>query len=176
MSLASSIIERAIAAGLRIATAESCTGGLIAGALTGPPGASRAFTHGFVTYANAAKTDLLGVPGHLIARKGAVSAEVARAMAAGALRRSGADIALATTGIAGPGGATPGKPLGLVYIALAGPGGRVRVWRHRFRGGRDAVRAATVSAALGHLAGAMTAHPGARVACRTGGRYLGAHA
>ena len=151
MSLASDIIARARALGLRLATAESCTGGLIAVALTGAPGASEAFTHGFVTYSNAAKTAMLGVPPPLIARRGAVSQEVARAMALGARKRSGADLAVAVTGIAGPGGATPGKPVGLVYIALAGPGARVRVWRHRFAGDRAAVRAATVAAALRYM-------------------------
>lgn len=151
----SEIIARAAARGLTIATAESCTGGLIAGALTAAPGASAAFTHGFVTYADAAKTTMLGVPAALIARHGAVSPQVARAMACGARRASGADIAVSVTGIAGPDGGRPGKPVGTVYIGIAGPGGRAAAFAHRFRGDRAAVRAATTAAALRHLARAL---------------------
>jgi nicotinamide-nucleotide amidase len=151
----SDIIARAAARGLTVATAESCTGGLIAAALTAAPGASAAFTHGFVTYSNAAKVHVLGVPATLIARFGAVSPQVARAMARGARRASGANIAVSVTGIAGPDGGRPGKPVGTVYIGLAGPGGRTVVWPHRFSGDRAAVRAGAVRAALGHLARAL---------------------
>ncbi len=103
----------------RIATAESCTGGLVAGLLTAVPGSSAVVDRGFVTYSNEAKTDLVGVPAALIAAHGAVSEPVARAMAEGALGRSLADAAVAITGIAGPGGGSPDKPVGLVHFALA---------------------------------------------------------
>ena len=111
------------AAGLTLATAESCTGGLIAAACTAVAGSSDWFERGFVTYSNQAKAEMLGVPAALIAAHGAVSAEVAQAMAEGALAHSRADLAVAVTGIAGPGGATPGKPVGTVWLALAGRGG-----------------------------------------------------
>src|ERR687894_2174634 len=113
------VLARFDAAGYKLATAESCTGGLIAGALTEVPGSSSVVERGFVTYSNEAKTELLGVPAELIARHGAVSESVARAMAEGALARSRADVAVAITGIAGPGGATATKPVGLVHFALA---------------------------------------------------------
>jgi nicotinamide-nucleotide amidase len=102
-----------------IVTAESCTGGLIAGALTDVPGSSEAVFGGFVTYANEAKAGMIGVPEALIEKHGAVSEQVARAMAEGALKTTGADIAIAVTGVAGPGGGTEGKPVGLVYFACA---------------------------------------------------------
>ncbi|MCC6736696.1 MAG: CinA family protein [Bauldia sp.] len=113
---AGALVERCRSRGFGIATAESCTGGLVAGAITEIPGSSAVFDRGFVTYANAAKTDLLGVPAELIDRVGAVSAEVALAMAEGALARSQAEIAVAVTGIAGPGGGSAGKPVGLVFF------------------------------------------------------------
>jgi nicotinamide-nucleotide amidase len=135
--------------GLRLATAESCTGGLIAGLLTEIPGASDVLERGFVTYANAAKTELLGVPEALITEHGAVSEAVARAMALGALARSRADIAVAVTGLAGPGGGSAGKPVGLVHIAAARRGGPVLHRECRFGAiGRTAVRLAAVEAAL----------------------------
>ena len=137
--------------GLRVATAESCTGGLIAACLTDVAGASDIVDRGFVTYSNEAKRDLLGVPEALIARVGAVSEEVVRAMAAGALARSDADLAVAVTGIAGPGGGTPAKPVGLVHHACATPGGSVLHRRCVYRGGRAAVRLATVVTALDML-------------------------
>ena len=107
------------ARGEMLATAESCTGGMIAAACTDRAGSSDWFERGFVTYSNAAKTQMLGVDPALIATHGAVSAEVAAAMATGALARSAADWSVAVTGIAGPGGATPGKPVGTVWIAMA---------------------------------------------------------
>ena len=119
---AAALLKRYKAAGLRLATAESCTGGLVAARLTEIPGSSMVVDRGFVTYSNAAKTEMLGVPAGLIAQHGAVSEEVARAMAEGALARSDADVAVAVTGIAGPGGATAAKPVGLVHFAVARAG------------------------------------------------------
>ena len=152
------IIERAErllslcrAEGLRVATAESCTGGLIAACLTEVAGSSDVVDRGFVTYSNEAKQDLLGVPGELLIRVGAVSEEVARAMAAGALARSDADLTVAVTGIAGPGGGTAAKPVGLVHHACAGPGGALAHRRVVYEGERGGVRLATVVTALDML-------------------------
>ena len=146
---------RALAAALRargwkLAAAESCTGGLIAGACTALAGSSDWFDRGFVTYSNEAKLELLGVEAALIAAHGAVSEEVARAMVAGALARSRAQLAVAVTGIAGPGGAVPGKPVGTVWLAwgTAEATGAVRL---QLAGDRTAVRARTVAAALARL-------------------------
>ena len=136
------------AEGLRVATAESCTGGLIAACLTEIAGSSDVVDRGFVTYANEAKRDLLGVPDEVLMRVGAVSEEVARAMATGALARSDADLAVAVTGIAGPGGGTAAKPVGLVHHACAGPSGAVLHRRVVYPGDRGAVRLATVVTAL----------------------------
>ena len=135
-------------AGLRLVTAESCTGGLLAAALTDIPGSSDVFERGFVTYSNDAKTELLDVPPELIAKHGAVSREVAEAMARGALANSRADIAVAVTGVAGPGGGTSEKPVGLVHLAGA-RGGRV-VHRPIRLGniGRAEVRQASVAEAF----------------------------
>ena len=134
---------------LLLATAESCTGGLIAAALTSVAGSSAVVTRGYVTYSNDAKAEMLGVPTELFGTVGAVSEEVARAMAEGALRVSGgAGMALSCTGIAGPGGATPGKPVGLVFIGCAMRDAPTRVARHVFPGDRAAVRAATVTEAF----------------------------
>ena len=141
---AEALLARCRAAGLRLATAESCTGGLIAGALTEVAGSSDVVERGFVTYSNEAKSELLGVPAATIAAVGAVSAEVAQAMAEGALARSRADIAVAVTGVAGPGGGSPEKPVGLVWFALARRGRPTRVERRLFPGDRSAVRRATV--------------------------------
>ncbi len=134
--------------GLTLATAESCTGGLIAAALTSIAGSSSVVQGGFVTYSNAMKMHMLGVPEALLKTVGAVSAEVAQAMAEGALRETGADIALSCTGIAGPGGAAPNKPVGLVFMACAQRGQPTRVKRRVFAGDRDSVRAATVALCL----------------------------
>ncbi len=133
---------------MTLATAESCTGGLIAAALTAIPGSSAVVTRGYVTYSNEAKAEMLGVPAELFGTVGAVSEEVARAMAEGAVRASGADLALSCTGIAGPGGATPDKPVGLVFIGCALRGAPARVARRVFAGDRAAVRAATVAEAF----------------------------
>ena len=136
------------ALGLQVATAESCTGGLVARALTETAGSSAWFDRGFVTYSNDAKAELLGVPAHDLAAHGAVSEPVARAMAEGALRRSRAQLALAITGVAGPTGGTPAKPVGTVCFgwALLGPGlaggaPRLRSQTVRFEGARARVRA-----------------------------------
>lgn len=141
------IAQTLVARGWMLATAESCTGGLIAGACTDLAGSSRWFERGFVTYSNAAKSELLGVPAGLIAQHGAVSEEVAAAMAAGALAHSAAQVALSTTGIAGPGGAVAGKPVGTVCFGWAGPGG-VRTERLVFSGDRRAVREQAVAHSL----------------------------
>jgi nicotinamide-nucleotide amidase len=142
------VLERLRSLHIRAATAESCTGGLIAAVLTEIAGSSDVVERGFVTYSNEAKTELLGVSADLIRRVGAVSAEVAEAMASGALEHSRADVAVSVTGIAGPGGATPTKPVGLVYVGAARRGGAVRHERHVFSGNRSQVRAAAVSKAL----------------------------
>jgi len=134
--------------GLTLATAESCTGGLIAAALTAIAGSSSVVMAGFVTYANDAKHKMVGVRQESLAQHGAVSAEVAQEMAEGARMRAGVSLALSCTGIAGPGGATPGKPVGLVFIGCAREGAATLVERHVFPGDRAAVRAATVAAAL----------------------------
>jgi nicotinamide-nucleotide amidase len=140
---------------LRIAAAESCTGGMIAAAITDIAGSSDVFERGFVTYSNEAKTELIGVPAELIAHHGAVSVHVAREMAAGALRHSRADVAVAVTGIAGPGGGSDAKPVGLVYIAVARRGADPAIERHQFHGDRAAIRRATVERALEMLAEAV---------------------
>ena len=127
------------ARGWRLATAESCTGGLLAGTCTAPAGASDWFAAGFVTYANDAKSGLLGVPDALIAAHGAVSSEVADAMARGALAHAGVQLALSVTGIAGPGGGTEEKPVGLVYHALH-DGHRTEVIDRKFPGDREHIR------------------------------------
>ena len=131
-----------------MASAESCTGGLIAAACTALAGSSEWFERGFVTYSNAAKAELLGVAPALIETHGAVSAEVANAMAEGALARSVAGYAVAVTGIAGPGGATPGKPVGTVWLACARRGAPAQAERLQLEGDRAAVREQTVQRAL----------------------------
>jgi len=135
----------------KIATAESCTGGLIAAACTSVAGSSDWFERGFVTYSNEAKTESLGVPMPLIETHGAVSAEVARAMAEGAIAHSHADLAVAVTGIAGPGGATPGKPVGTVWLAIARAGEPAQAELLTLAGDRAAVREQTVRHALQRL-------------------------
>ena len=133
---------------LRLATAESCTGGMVAAALTDIAGSSDVVERGFVTYSNEAKTELLGVPAPMIAAHGAVSAQVATAMAQGVLARAPVDLAVSVTGIAGPGGATSGKPVGLVYFGIMRKGGECRVERHNYQGERAAIRSAATERAL----------------------------
>jgi len=139
-------------AGLTLATAESCTGGLIAACVTEVAGASEVLERGFVTYSNAAKVELLGVPSELVARQGAVSAPVAEAMAAGALAHSAADLAVAVTGVAGPGGGTVAKPVGLVFLGGARRGAAPMSERHLFSGDRRDIRLAAVAAAFDLIA------------------------
>jgi nicotinamide-nucleotide amidase len=137
--------------GVVVATAESCTGGLVAGAITAVAGSSAWFDCGFVTYSNAAKSALLGVPPEVIERSGAVSEATARAMAAGALARSDATLAVAVTGIAGPAGGTAEKPVGTVCLVWAARDGAVEATTLHLSGNRDAVRRASVAAALDGL-------------------------
>ncbi|WP_439471019.1 CinA family protein [Brevundimonas sp.] len=150
-TLAKQIITQATARGLMAATAESCTGGLVAGALTEIAGSSAVVDRGFVTYSNEAKTDLVGVPADLIAAHGAVSEPVARAMAQGAVAHSRAAVSVAITGIAGPGGGSDEKPVGLVHFAAAGPSGVIHVEKRFGDIGREAVRLESVRVALGLL-------------------------
>ncbi|MCW5771961.1 MAG: CinA family protein [Rhodospirillaceae bacterium] len=147
-TLAEAVLDRHRRAGTKVATAESCTGGMVAAALTAVAGSSDVFERGFVVYSNAAKTDLLGVPADLVRTQGAVSHAVAAAMAEGALAHSQADVAVSITGIAGPGGGSADKPVGLVYIGAAARGHPAIVERHVFAGDRAAVRAASAERAL----------------------------
>ena len=153
IALAEKIITSARAQSLRLASAESCTGGLVAAVLTEIPGSSDVFGRGYVTYSNRSKEELLGVPASLIAELGAVSEPVSRAMAEGALKKSGAHLAISVTGIAGPGGGTEEKPVGLVHIAAARTGHDTLHVENRFGDiGRSAVRIKSVEAALTLLA------------------------
>ncbi|HEY1795698.1 MAG TPA: CinA family protein [Stellaceae bacterium] len=142
--LANAVIEAYRARGWRLATAESCTGGLAAAALTEIADSSDVVERGYVTYSNAAKIELLGVPEPTILTHGAVSPETAQAMAAGAARRAGVDVAVSVTGIAGPHGGTAEKPVGLVHIGIARRGQGGRSERHIFPGDRTAVRRSAV--------------------------------
>lgn len=137
--------------GLMLATAESCTGGMIAAAMTERPGSSAVFERGFVTYSNDAKIELLGVPKDMLMKHGAVSSQVAIAMVKGAIAHSRAEIAVSVTGIAGPDGGTEQKPVGLVYIGFGDKAGVIEVAEHRFNGDRASVRQQTMDAALKHL-------------------------
>ena len=147
-ALAVEVGERLRARGWLMATAESCTGGMIGAAITDIAGSSAWFERGFITYSNEAKIELLGVPAGLIAAAGAVSEVVARAMAEGALARSHANASVSVTGIAGPGGATPGKPVGMICFGWAFRDHPVAVETCYFEGDRAAIRAATVRHAL----------------------------
>lgn len=156
--LSAAIVRLCRAKGVLIATAESCTGGLISAAITDIPGSSEALDRGFVTYSNAAKVDMLGVSETILARHGAVSEETARAMAEGVLKRSLATVSIAVTGIAGPGGGSAKKPVGRVHVALAR---RDRETHHEQLDlgdiGRDQVRAQTVLRALELLSESLAA-------------------
>src|SRR5579872_5439725 len=148
-TLARSLLDLCLSRKLTIATAESCTGGLVAGALTDIPGSSDVIDRGFVTYSNDSKRAMLGVEAETLATFGAVSKETATQMAVGALERAGTDLAVAITGIAGPGGAVPGKPVGLVHFAVAARDGRIVNRECRFGAiGRRAVRQRSVVEAL----------------------------
>jgi nicotinamide-nucleotide amidase len=147
-ALAAELGRRLAARGEFAATAESCTGGLVAGAITAIAGSSGWFDRGFVTYTNEAKTEMLGVDAGALERNGAVSEATATAMAEGALRASRADVAVAVTGIAGPAGGTPAKPVGTVCLAWARRGGPTTVTTYHFSGTREAVRRASVIVAL----------------------------
>lgn len=150
---AARLLAAARARNIKIASAESCTGGLIAALLTEIPGSSDVFERGFVTYSNLAKEEMLGIPGAMIRQHGAVSESVARAMAEGAIRHSRAQLAIAVTGIAGPGGGTDEKPVGLVHVAAARAGEATLHRECRFGDvGRTEVRLATVKVALEMLA------------------------
>ena len=149
--LGASVGRRALAAGARIATAESCTAGWVAKALTDTPGSSGWFECGFVTYSNAAKTRDLGVSARTLRQHGAVSEQTVREMARGALRSAGVEIALAVSGIAGPDGGTPEKPVGMVWFCAAVRGASsiaLAASRRRFRGNRDAIRRKSVEHGL----------------------------
>lgn len=149
LSLAETVVAAARARNLTVTTAESCTGGMVAAALTEVAGASDVFGYGFVTYANAAKTDLINVPTDLIAQHGAVSSEVALAMAEGARVKADADIAVSITGIAGPSGGTADKPVGLVYIAIASADDPTKAHRHTFENNeRASIRMEATQCAL----------------------------
>ena len=153
-TLLSRIAAALLARKQTLATAESCTGGLVGAALTSRPGSSAWYLGGIVAYANDLKLRLLGVPAETLAARGAVSPETARAMAEGVRAKTGADFTLAITGIAGPDGGSPAKPVGLVYLAVAGPA-ETAVFEHRFPGDRAAVRQAATEAALRHLLDAV---------------------
>ncbi|MEK9596095.1 MAG: CinA family protein [Rhodospirillaceae bacterium] len=151
LTQAAALLKDCQAAGLMVATAESCTGGLIAGALTEIAGSSAVVDRGFVTYSNEAKQAMLGVPEQLLNRHGAVSAEVAKAMAEGALEASLADLSIAVTGVAGPGGGSAAKPVGLVHFGCARRGQETHLVAEIFSGDRSAVRRQTIIKALAML-------------------------
>lgn len=155
---AAAVIEAALKSGVMVATAESCTGGLVSAALTGISGSSAVLDRGFVTYSNEAKIELLGVSSELLDQFGAVSEPVARAMALGAVSRSRGAASVSVTGVAGPGGGSVPKPVGLVHFAAVNPAGAVVHIERRFGDlGRDAVRLESVRVALGLLLQAVTA-------------------
>lgn len=163
-ALAQEIMDSFAGAEAMVATAESCTGGLIAGAITDIAGSSAVFDRGFVTYSNEAKQDMLGVREATLEAFGAVSAQVATEMVLGARRRSRADFAVSVTGVAGPGGGSPTKPVGLVWMGLSGPGDLTSAVELRWdpSWSRDMIRAATVRAALEALIGRAALRPGSQ--------------
>lgn len=152
LRLAETVLTACRSRSWRVATAESCTGGLVSAALTAIAGASAVVERGFVTYSNASKIELLGVPAETIAKHGAISAETASAMARGAVTRAGVDLAVSVTGIAGPGGGTPQKPVGLVFLGSARRDGAARVERRVFSGDRAEIRRDALIEALRMLA------------------------
>jgi len=152
LTLAQSVLDACRARGWHVATAESCTGGLVAGALTALGGSSDVVERGFVTYSNEAKSELLGVAPETIAAHGAVSAEAAAAMAQGALARAPVDLTISVTGVAGPGGGSVAKPVGLVIFGLARRNGPCRTERHVFDGDRSVMRQGALQMALELLA------------------------
>lgn len=156
---AAAVIEACRARGLKLATAESCTGGLVVGALTEIAGSSKVVDRGFVTYSNAAKQQMLGVPADTLREHGAVSKQTVEAMARGALGAASADIVVAITGIAGPGGGGPGKPVGLVHFAAASRGGAIAHVEMRYGDiGRETVRHKSVLQALAMLKAMAEGH------------------
>ena len=159
-SLAGELGRALLARGWRVATAESCTGGLVAGAITSVAGSSDWFERGFITYSNEAKQEMLGVPRALIEASGAVSEAVVRAMAEGARAMSRADCAVSVTGVAGPGGGTAAKPVGMVCFGWAAAGAAPVVATGHFSGDRAAVRTAAVEAALAGLIDFLEAQSG----------------
>ncbi len=158
LRLAESILDLCRGRGWHVATAESCTGGLVAAALTAIGGSSDVVERGFVTYSNAAKSELLGVPPATIAEYGAVSPETAAAMARGAVARAPVDLAVSITGVAGPGDGSDEKPVGFVVFSVAQRGGSCRTERHFFPGDRAAVRDAALRTALELLGAAAISH------------------
>ena len=150
VDLAGDLVAQATKAGIMVATAESCTGGMIGAAITDVAGSSAVFDRGFITYSNAAKIDMLGVSPDTLAAFGAVSAQTAAEMASGARHNSRADIAVSVTGIAGPGGGSRDKPVGLVWMGLCGSDGGIKTVELRFpeTASRDTIRLLTVKAAL----------------------------
>lgn len=158
-SLEKAVVCHLAQQGLKAATAESCTGGLIAKRITDVPGASGVFEFGWVTYADRAKTEMLGVPENVLKRYGAVSEPVVKAMAEGALERSGADVAVAVSGIAGPGGGTPEKPVGTVWLAWAFRGGETRTEMMLYPRDRSSFRKMVSQRALAGLLDARRKEP-----------------
>lgn len=146
--MAEDLLEECQDNDIKLALAESCTGGLVAGCITSVAGSSAVFERGFVTYTNEAKTEMLGVPADLIDQVGAVSEEVACAMAEGAITNSNANLSLSITGIAGPGGGSEDKPVGLVHMACARTGNKTQHQRHIFKGDRERVRIQAVESGL----------------------------
>jgi len=157
LQAATSLLSECRTRGLKVATAESCTGGLISAVLTEIAGSSDVVDRGFVTYSNDAKSDMLGVPPELIEVNGAVSGPVAASMATGALQRSKAALTIAVTGVAGPGGGSESKPVGTVWFGMSVRGGATTTERQVFPGDRNAVRQATVARALAMLGAAARA-------------------
>lgn len=157
LQAATSLLSECRTRGLKLATAESCTGGLISAVLTEIAGSSDVVDRGFVTYSNSAKSEMLGVPPELIEANGAVSGPVAASMASGALRRSEAVLTIAVTGVAGPGGGSESKPVGTVWFGMCIRGGAGSTERRVFPGDRAAVRQATVAHALAMLEAAVKA-------------------